>query len=306
MHFLRALTLALSLICSGAMAQTKITLGYTAVPDFAAAFIAKERGFFEKRGLDVQLQLITLTSNIPATLVSNAAQIGGTTPTVFLQAADGGLDLVVIATGALSENTTPSIGVVARPEGGVHGPKDLIGKKFGVPGLNGNLHVLVRRWLSLNGVDPRQVTFIELSLPQMPDVLRGGGVDAVVTTEPFITRMRSGGVGVPLQGFADSMPNGFSTTVYTATRKWVSSNGPAVQAFREALAESVAFATANRSEAYADLGKYFKVPQAVLQATPWPQIASDIKESHVGFWIDTMQEQGMLKKKPALASLIVK
>lgn len=306
MHFLRALTLALSFFSGAVLAQTKITLGYTAVPDFAAAFIAKERGFFEKRGLDVQLQLITLTSNIPATLVSNSAQIGGTTPTVFLQATDGGLDLVAIASGALSENTTPTIGVVARPEGGIREPKDLIGKKFGVPGLNGNLHVLVRRWLALNGVDPKQVTFIELPLPQMPDVLRGGSVDAVVTAEPFITRMRSGGIGVPLQGFAASMPNGFSTTVYTATRKWATSNGPAVHAFREALAEAVAFATNNRNEAYADLGKYFKVPQPVLQATPWPQLASDIKESHVGFWVNTMREQDMLKKQPALASLIAK
>jgi len=306
MHVLRALTLALSLFCGAVMAQTKITLGYTAVPDFAAAFIAKERGFFEKRGLDVQLQLITLTSNIPATLVSNSAQIGGTTPTVFLQAADGGLDLVGIASGALSHNTPPAIGVAVRPDGGIREAKDLIGKKFGVPGLNGNLHVLVRRWLTLNGVDPRQVTFIELPLPQMPDVLRGGGVDAVVTAEPFITRMRSGGVGVPMQGFAASMPDGFSTVVYTATRKWATSNGPAVRAFREALAEAVAFAQANRSEAYADLGKYFKVPLPVLQATPWPRLASDITEDHVRFWVDTMREQDMLRKHPVLASLIAK
>ncbi|MCJ0761601.1 ABC transporter substrate-binding protein [Variovorax terrae] len=306
MDFLRTLALAVSLLGGAALAQTKITLGYTAVPDFAAAFIAKERGFFEKRGLDVQLQLITLTSNVPPALVSNSVQIGGTTPAVFLQAADSGLDLVGLASGSLYDNTKNSIGVVVRSDAGIREARDLVGKKVGVPGLNGTLHVLVRRWLSMHGIDAKLVSFIEVSLPQMPDVLRGGGVDAVVTAEPFIGRMRAGGIGVPLQGFAPEMPNGFSTVVYTATRKWASSNGPAIQAFRHALADAVAYAQANRSEAYADLGKYFKVPPPVLQATPWPLLASDMTDGHLRFWVDTMREQDMLKKRPTVGSLIAK
>ncbi len=48
------------------------------------------------------------------------------------------------------------------------------------------------------------------------------------------------------------------------------------------------------------------MPPPVLQATPWPQLASGITEKHVGFWVDTMREQDMLKKQPALASLIAK
>jgi ABC-type nitrate/sulfonate/bicarbonate transport system substrate-binding protein len=62
MHFFRAVILVFALLSSAAMAQTKITVAHTSVPDFAAAFIAKERGFFAKPGLDVRLQLITLTT----------------------------------------------------------------------------------------------------------------------------------------------------------------------------------------------------------------------------------------------------
>lgn len=306
MDFIRALAIALSLFGGAALAQTKITLAYTAVPDFAAAFIAKERGFFDKRGLDVQLQLITLTSSVPPALISNGAQIGGTTPAVFLQAADSGLDLVGIASGSLYDNTKNFVGVVVRPEAGIREAKDLVGKKFGVPGLNGTLHVLARRWLALHGVEAKQVNFIEVPLPQMPDVLRGGSVDAVVTAEPFIGRMRASGIGAPLPGFASEMPNGFSTVVYTATRQWAASHGPAIQAFRAALGDAIAFAEANRSEAYADLGKYFKVPPPVLQATPWPLLASDMTDSHLRFWVDTMRTQDMLRKQPALGSLILK
>lgn len=306
MEFFRILALAWSLFSGPVFAQTKITLGYTAVPDFAAAFIAKEQGLFAKHGLDVQLQPITLTSTVPAALISGSVQIGGTTPTVFLQAADSGLDLVGIASGSLYDSTRQLIGVAVRPGAGIREAKDLVGKKFGVPGLNGTLHILMRRWLALHGVDARQVHFIELSLPQMPDVLRGGGVDAVVTAEPFIGRMQSMGIGTPLAGFAAEMPSGFATVIYTATRAWATSHGPAVHALRAALTEAVTFAQQHRAEAYADLGKYFKVPPPVLQATPWPLLVSDLTVSHLHFWVETMREQGMLKKQPTVASLIVK
>lgn len=287
-------------------ANTKIVVGYTMVPDFVGAFIAKEQGFFEKRGLDVELQAITLTSNVPAALVSNSIQIGGTTPPVFLQAADSGLDLLGVASGSVYDPTRNLIGIVSRQGSNIKTAQDLVGKKFAVPGLNGTLHVLVRRWLSIKGVDPKQVSFIEVPVPQIPDVLKGGSVDAAVTGEPFIGRIKGSGIGDVIPGFDDEMPAGFSTVVYTATRSWVAANGAALKAFREAIADAVTFANQNRAEAYADLGKYFKVPPPVLNATPWPQLTSDITETHLRFWIDTMRSQAMLKKQPMVGSLIAR
>ena len=36
-----------------AQSSTKIVFGFTAVTDFASVFVAKEEGYFSKRGLDV-------------------------------------------------------------------------------------------------------------------------------------------------------------------------------------------------------------------------------------------------------------
>lgn len=171
MHTLRLLRwLALGALLAGnaAFAQTKITIGYTAVPDFAAAFIAKDRGYFAQHNLEVTLQQLPLTSNVPPALVSDSIQIGGTTPPVFLQAVDSGLDLVAVASGSTYDNTQGFIGIVGKTGLNIRNAQDLVGKKFGVPGLDGTLHVLVRRWLADNGVDPRKVTFIEVPLPEFP------------------------------------------------------------------------------------------------------------------------------------------
>ena len=74
-----------------AHAQTAINIGCTATTDCASAAVALEEGIFEKNGLDVTMTLIGLNSNIPAALLSDSVQIGGPTPSVFLQAVDDGL-----------------------------------------------------------------------------------------------------------------------------------------------------------------------------------------------------------------------
>jgi NitT/TauT family transport system substrate-binding protein len=303
---LRCLALAWLVAATATQAQTRIVIGYTAVPDFAAAFIAKERGFFAKRRLDVELQLITLTSNVPAAVLSGSVQIGGTTPPVLLQAVDGGLDLVALASGSTYDNSKNYIGIVTRPAAGIRTPQDLVGRKFGVPGLGGTLHVLVRRWLAEKGVDPKRVSFVEVPLPQIGDVLKGGSIDAAVTGEPFIGRIVQTQAGVVLPGFAGDLPSGFSTVLYTATRAWATAHGAEVAAFRDALSEAIAFADSHRDEAYAELGKYFKVPPPVLKATPWPNLGIALGDPQMRFWSDTMRNQDMLKKPPMVSSLIVR
>ena len=95
---------------------TKIVLGYTAVTDFASAFVAAEQGFFKKRNLDVELKFIPLNSTIPAAIQADSLQIGGPTPSVYLQSVDGGLDQVVLGGGGQTSKTMTGIGLVARDE----------------------------------------------------------------------------------------------------------------------------------------------------------------------------------------------
>jgi NitT/TauT family transport system substrate-binding protein len=54
---------------ASAHAQTKINIGYSPAADFTPVFAAKDKGYFEKRGLDATLTRIPLASNIPAAMV---------------------------------------------------------------------------------------------------------------------------------------------------------------------------------------------------------------------------------------------
>src|ERR1041384_3400222 len=119
-------TVAISLALTGAaFAQAKIQVGCTATSDCASAMVAIDEGIFKKHGLEVEMTPIGINSNIPAAILSNSIQIGGPTSTVFLQAADGGLDLVAIAGATvMSPAATGNITAFVRTGTTIKEPKD--------------------------------------------------------------------------------------------------------------------------------------------------------------------------------------
>ena len=202
-------------------AQTKIQIGCTATSDCASAMVAIDEGIFKKHGLDAEMVLIGINSNIPAAILSNSIHIGGPTSTVFLQAADGGLDLVAVG-GATVMNPISNGNITAFVRNGIviNEPKDFIGKKVGAPGLGAFLHVLFVKWLVEKGVDPKKVNFVEVTFPTMMDIVKSGSVDAVLTAEPFVTRMTNAGLGSVGARYAVELARTEPIIFYAASREW--------------------------------------------------------------------------------------
>ena len=291
-----------------AQTNTKIVFGYTAVVDFASVFVAAEEGCFYKRHLDVELKFIPLNSTIPAALQSDSLQIGGPTPSVFLQAIDGGLDLVLVSGGGVTSKTVTGFGLVARAGSGIRSAQDCVGKKIGVPGLGAFLHVTFRAWLKDQHVDYRKVNFVEAAFPQHGDLLRGGSVDAVVTADPFMSRITDSGAGYVASYYSTFLPEGNHTIVHAAKREWVAKNPDAARAFREAVQEAGAFMQQPKNDAKvrASIGKYIKLPPEVLakaQISPPGPVVSD---KQLAYWVGLMKDQEMLKSPVDVAKLIVR
>lgn len=286
--------------------STKIVFGYTAVTDFASVFVAAEEGFFTKRKLDVELKFIPLNSTIPAAIESDSLQLGGPTPSVFLQSVDGGLDHVVVAGGGVTSKTNTTFGFVARPGSGIRTAQDCVGKKIGVPGLGAFLHVTFRAWLKQNGVDYKKVNFIEVSFPQHGDLLRGGSIDAVVTADPFKTRIIDSSAGYVASYYSTFLPEGNPTIVYAGKREWVAKNPAATKAFRDAVIEGAAFVQQpkNIDKVRAAISKYTKLPADVVAKIQISPPGPLISEKQLNYWVGLMKDQEMLKTESKVATLI--
>lgn len=288
--------------------STKIAFGYTSVTDFTSVFVAAEEGFFTKRNLDVELKFIPLNSTIPAAIQSDALQIGGPTPSVFLQAVDGGLDHVVVAGGGVTSKAITGFGLVARAGSGIRSAQDCIGKKIGVPGLGAFLHVTFRAFLKQNKVDYKKVNFIEASFPQHGDLLRGGSLDAVVTADPFMTRITDSGAGYVASYYSTFLADGNPTIIHTAKREWVAKNPAAAKAFREAVVDGAAFMTQakNNDKVRAAIAKYTKLPIEVVNKIQISPPGPLVNEKQLNYWVGLMKDQEMLKTIPNAATLIAK
>jgi NitT/TauT family transport system substrate-binding protein len=296
----------IALLLAPAEAATKIRLMYTAVSGYSACYIAKDQGFFAKRGLDVDLILAPQGGAIIEGLVSGSAEIGTPTPTVFLQALDSGLDQVALAaTNAFPEQSKS--GVLARSDSNIHGAADLIGKKVGVPGINGLLDVVFRKWLADKGIDTKRVTYVEASFPQMSDMLRAGTVDAVVAVDPFYSRIIEQKTGYLVDNYTSVLPDGTIASVYSATGAWAKAHADAVKAFQGALSEAAAFSkvAANAAAVRDSIAHYTKLPAAVVASLPIPNLVAEIKPSDLDFWLKVMKERGMLNGTPDPAKAVV-
>jgi NitT/TauT family transport system substrate-binding protein len=304
--FLAAATLAATLFAGSACAQTKVQIGCTATSDCASAMVAADEGIFKKHGLEAEMVLIGINSNIPAAILSNSIQIGGPTSTVFLQAADGGLDLVAIA-GASIMNPTSNANIAAFVRNGItiREPRDFIGKKVGVPGLGAFLHVLFVKWLVEKGVDPKSVNFVEVTFPTMADIIKSGGVDAVLTAEPFITRMTNAGLGTVGAHYGADLARTEPIIFYAAARDWAEKNPAVVKEFRAAIAEGAAIVNADRDKASASISKFTKQPIELVKSSPPSRSEPVLKAEQLAWWIDIMSSQKMLQSKLDLNRLIL-
>jgi NitT/TauT family transport system substrate-binding protein len=249
---LAAAAMAVLLSATPALAQNKIQIGCTATSDCASAMLAIDEGVFKKHGIEAEMVLIGINSNIPAAILSNSIQIGGPTSTVFLQAADGGLDLVAIGGASVMSPVTNS------------------------------------------------------NIPTMMDIMKSGSVDAVLTGEPFVTRMTNAGLGSVGARYAAELNRTEPIIFYAASREWAEKNPEVVKKFRAAVAETAPVVNDDREKASASISKFSKQPIELVKATPPNRSEPILKPEQLAWWIDIMSSQKMLQSKLDLNKLILK
>ncbi len=307
MRKLAGIALATALFAGAAQAQTKLQIGCTATTDCASAMVAVDEGIFKKHGLDAEMTLIGINSNIPAAILSGSIQIGGPTSTVFLQAVDGGLDLVAVA-GASVMNPTSNANITAFVRNGltIKEPKDFVGKKVGAPGLGAFLHVLFVKWLTEKGVDPKSVNFVEVTFPTMADIIKSGGVDAVLTAEPFVSRMTNAGLGSVGARYAAELNRTEPIIFYAASRDWAEKNPDTIKKFRDAIAEAAVIVNTDRDKSDAAISKFTKQSIELVKASPPNKAEPVLKAEQLAWWIDIMASQKMLQSKVDLNKVMLK
>jgi NitT/TauT family transport system substrate-binding protein len=239
-----ALALMLSLPTLAQAEDVNAALAFTPTAAVAGAFNGNAEGFFAKGGLHTTLLMQSNSVGVVAAVQAGNAQIGSAAAGVFFGAIEHGLDYVALGCQTTFGPGSDVLGVIVRNGVDIKSPKDFIGKRVAVPGINGGTHVTFMEWLRENNIDRNKLTTVEVNYPQQADVLRGTTVDAVVTSEPYMTRIVDAKLGTVFSHLNDiklPVPDSF----YFTTREWANAHPEAVEAFKAGLKEGVEFAKAN-------------------------------------------------------------
>ena len=131
----------------------------------------------------------------------------------------------------------------------------------------------------------------------MNDALRAGNVDAVVLSEPNMSRITTAGNGTVLSYYTQELPDHILTAPYCVRRDWAERNRDTIEAFRAGLKEGVAWAQDHPDDLRALTEKILKLPKETVAGIAFPVFDAAVSKADIQFWIDLMTKQGILKGK---------
>ena len=162
------LALAASSPIATAQEKTKIRAAYVPVATWLPLWVAKDKGVFERNGLDVSLTSFPILALLPPT-VGKQFDLAPTTAPDLLNAVASGLKLTAVAGGTIELSSNQSYQVIVRPDSGINSPKDLNGKRIGTSAIASVMHVADLHWLKANGADPGSIIPVEVPFTSMMD-----------------------------------------------------------------------------------------------------------------------------------------
>jgi NitT/TauT family transport system substrate-binding protein len=263
---------------SAKAAPDKITVAYTAVTsDQLPSMVAKERGFFDQNGLDVDLVSIGSGSNPQAGVISGQIQVyQGASEVVPADMA--GADLAFIASPSTAFSfwlfTVPSVTTAA----------DLKGKRVAVTGLGSSTHTAARLALRSLGLDPEKDVAITAvnNPPAIFAAMQSGAVQAGSVGPSNIVQARQAGfhemVDLEKQGII--YPAGWPIV----SRKYADGHRDVALRFMKSISQGIAFMIKEPAETQAILSKWTKNTDAAflkanyelaaphLQKAPYPNL----------------------------------
>ena len=190
-HLRVTLLLAVVLTPELLIAASDVVIAYANISArVSPLWIAQEKGFFAKYGVNVQQVYMPGSPVMIAGMTSGQVHLGNSGGTAALGAAAGGVDLRVVGT----FTSRIPFDLVVRPN--IKNPKDLRGKRLGVQVVGGTIWMAAMLGLEHLGLDSRRDDVQVVGAgdqTMLSQALEKGSIDATVVDSAFSSDLRQRG-----------------------------------------------------------------------------------------------------------------
>ena len=275
-------------------------------------YVAAQEGFFAQQGLNVKIKIFESGSDVNKAFQAGTIQFGSASTTAVPSARAAGLPLTMVVAGmndATSTSYAGPLGIIGRADRGITTQaSSLKGKRIGVL-LGSTTEQYLRLYLEKNGMTEKDVTLVNLQVPDHPVSLTHGDVDAAASWEPYVTQEISElgpktvvvSRGEGLLGYTVGMG------VLDSTLK---KDRAEVVKFVTAVAEADAFVRKNPQKAAQDAAAYLtglnvtQAADAIKNHLKWDPRLSTCTQQAMAEGADELFKSGQITKEIPLADLM--
>jgi ABC-type nitrate/sulfonate/bicarbonate transport system substrate-binding protein len=234
---------------AAALAQEKVKLRISSATKtfgYGPLWVASQKGFFERQGLDVELVVIRASDVGIQALAGGSLEIAGSASDAPIAAIEKGLDLVIV--GGIINGLSQSIMAAKK----FKTYADLRGATFGAISLTSGVTFALRQVLKAKGLEyPRDYKLLVIGgTPQTYAALLSGQIDAAALSLPVNYAAEEHGFN-EIGRFVDVIPN-YQLAALSTKRSWAEKNRPVLVRVMKAMAETMHWLYRNK-EAGADL-----------------------------------------------------
>src|SRR5881275_863403 len=315
--FVLLLTSVICLFAQTGMSQDKVVIRFGHFPNIthaqgvvAHALTRQGKGWFEQRlGPNVEIQWFTYNAGPSAmeAIFANSLDLTyvGQGPALNAHFKSNGEEIRVLA-GAANAGAA----LVVKSDSPIKTAADFRGKKIATPQLGNTQDISCRAWLKAQGFKVTQtggdVTVIPTANPDQLPLFQNGGVDAVWTVEPWVTRLERDAKARVFLEDKDTITTWLVSSVKflrdrhdlakkiadanVELTKWIQQNQPEAQ---ELLIEEL------KAETRADFA-----PDAVTQAWNRIQFTSDVSRDLIAKSVQDGKDAGFLKGPTDTSKLV--
>jgi NitT/TauT family transport system substrate-binding protein len=227
----------------------------------AVLWVARDRGIFQRHGLDVTLIYVAGVRSMQA-LLAQEVDIASVSGTTAIQANLAGADSVIVA--GISNSVLMSL--VATPD--INAVEGLRGKRIGVTRFGSLSDFMARATLRRAGITPdREVAIIQTGgYPESVAAMQANGIQAAMLSPPYHT------IAIKRLGFRElidlSRAMKYQSNALVTLRSVAQSRQAAMAAFMEAYVEAVRVFKQDREFTLGVLGRAMRSnDREILQET---------------------------------------
>lgn len=277
--------------------KSHIKIGYIPIAECAQIYVAKEMGYFEKEGLEVDL--ISLSGGAPILdgLMSGSLDVGFSNVVSLIIRRAQDAKFFSVFGGTYETKEFQNHAILVSSSRWKSNPKDVLkGAKIAINTFKNVEEMMVGKYLNSIGLDWSQSSKVEAAFPRMLPLLEAGTIDAASIVEPFITIAKDDSTGK----FKWLCNHYLTTTPKTLVATYVSSEKVALDKheelikFQRAMQNATNYIHSNEGQTRQIIGKYVKIAPELLTKIGLSEFNIDSDPNAIDAIIKDMGSMGYL------------